>query len=128
MNFHIEDTDDRSRTLGFSGSGISGSGGILDFTNDEIAEAAVEDAEINLSNGDKAVSMGPERGDTYRKLFRTIGDNIVGTYRTKDDEESFMYCGGCGSRQDFGYGWDDRADEKANEHAGECRVASSTGR
>ncbi|MFD3849221.1 hypothetical protein ACFWVB_25425 [Streptomyces microflavus] len=100
-------------------------GPLANITDAELYDAADADWQVDLSNAadSREVSRKPERGDHIGKQFRTVGGNLVTTARTAEGEESFWFCYGCGDRREFGYGWDDRAREHANEHAGACRAA-----
>ncbi|MFF8963528.1 hypothetical protein ACF1BK_12380 [Streptomyces globisporus] len=100
-------------------------GPLANITREERYELIDAEWQFDLSNAvdSREVSRKPERGDHIGKQFRTVGGNLVTTARTAEGEESYTYCYGCGDRREFGYGWDDRARDHANEHAGACRAA-----
>ncbi|CAL9379869.1 hypothetical protein [Streptomyces sp. enrichment culture] len=103
-------------------------GPLANITDAELYDAIDADWQVDLSNAadTREVSMKPERGDHIGKQYTTVGGSLVTTARTAEGKESYTYCYGCGERREFGYGWDDRAREHANKHAGECRAAGGT--
>ncbi|AYC41986.1 hypothetical protein [Streptomyces griseorubiginosus] len=99
-------------------------GPLANITDAEMYDAVDADWQIELSNAADAreVSLKPERGDHIGKQYKTAGGNLVTTARTAEGEVSYLYCYGCGKRDELGYGWDDVACERAEAHAAKCRA------
>jgi hypothetical protein len=100
-------------------------GPLANITPEEMYDAIDADWQMELSNvaDTREVSLKPQHGDHIGKQYKTVGGNLITTARTAGDEIAFTYCYGCGARREFGYGWDDRAREHANDHAENCRAA-----
>jgi hypothetical protein len=74
---------------------------------------------------DLASPVAPDLNDTPLRDYRTVGGSHVAVARTNPDEVAYLFCYGCGKRDDVGYGWDDTAMERGNQHAAECRALPS---
>lgn len=118
---------------------------VMDRAQAAIGEIQVERGELRLANEPDAThgeggnrpmrfhevpllqesSPFPTASDAPLRSYTTAGGRPVVAYEMPEDEGTFFYCAGCGTRKDQSYGWAEKTFSGANDHAAECRATGN---
>ncbi|MBZ6252179.1 hypothetical protein KVH27_27920 [Streptomyces olivaceus] len=75
-----------------------------------------------IERDDEAPTHPVRLTDQFKRAYATVGGAEVERYTDGRTDEPFWRCTGCGRTGAPGFGWDEKAHEQANAHAGECRA------